>query len=436
MTWVESVYESALRASRPVLRVAAVRDGKIGRGVAGRNGVVARLRAWASAAREPRRPLFWFHAPSVGEALMAQATIAALRASCPQAQVAFTFFSPSAARIAPRVGADVSDYLPWDIGSEVGAAIDALRPSAIAFVRTEIWPVATREAAARGVPLALINAVLGPRSSRLRPGARRLLAAAYARLARVGAVAREDADRFASLGVEADRVRVTGDARFDQVAARVANIDRDSALMRGFAASDPLLVAGSTWPADEAVLIPAFARAGLLANARLAIAPHEPTPRHIEGLARTLADTGLAHERLSTVERRGRAEARITVIDRVGVLADLYAAGAIAYIGGGFGRRGLHSVIEPAATGIPVLFGPRHGNAREASELRHAGGGFEVVDTDDCAERLTALLADAAARVRSGLAAAAYVRSRLGGAAANAALVLEASTLTAPAAGA
>lgn len=436
MTWVESVYESALRASRPVLRVAAVLDGKVGRGVAGRRAVVARLQAWASSARDLRHPLFWFHAPSVGEALMAQATIGALRASCPQAQVAFTFFSPSAERVAARVGADVSDYLPWDIGAEVGAAIDALRPSSIAFVRTEIWPVATREAAARGVPLVLVNAVLGPGSSRLRPGARRLLTAAYARLARVGAVAREDAERFARLGVEPDRVRVTGDARFDQVAARVGGIDRDSALLRAFAARDPLVVAGSTWPADEAVLVPAFARAGLLARARLAIAPHEPTPRHIEGLARTLAAAGLAHERLSAVERRGRADARITIIDRVGVLADLYAAGALAYVGGGFGHHGLHSVIEPAALGIPVLFGPRHGNAREASELRDAGGGFEVVDVADCADRLTALLADPAPRARAGGAAAAYVRSRLGGAAANAALILEASTLTGSATGA
>jgi 3-deoxy-D-manno-octulosonic-acid transferase len=251
----------------------------------------------------------------------------------------------------------------------------------------------------------------------------------------VGAVAREDADRFARLGVGPERVRVTGDARFDQVAARVARIDRDSPLLRALTADDPLVVAGSTWPADEAVLIPAFASAGPLARARLAIAPHEPTPRHVEVLARRLAAAGLAHERLGDVERRGRADARVIIIDRVGVLADLYAAGAIAYVGGGFGRRGLHSVIEPAATGIPVLYGPRRGNAREASELRDAGGAFEIVDTADCTGRLAALLTDRSLRARSGDAASAYVRSRLGGAAANAALVLEASTLTTPAAG-
>jgi len=115
----------------------------------------------------------------------------------------------------------------------------------------------------------------------------------------------------------------------------------------------------------------------------------------------------------------------VVVVDRVGVLADLYAAADAAYVGGGFHRAGLHSVVEPAALEAAVLFGPRHGNAREAAELAAAGGGWEVRDTDGLAAALRRLAGDPGARTAAGAAALAYVRSRLGGARANADALLE-----------
>jgi len=121
----------------------------------------------------------------------------------------------------------------------------------------------------------------------------------------------------------------------------------------------------------------------------------------------------------------GEPPADVVVIDRVGVLADLYAAADAAYVGGGFHRAGLHSVVEPAALEVPVLFGPRHGNAREAAELAAAGGGWEVRDADTLAAALSRLASDGGARAAAGAAAVAYVRSRLGGARANAEALVE-----------
>src|SRR5690606_28009400 len=183
----------------------------------------------------------------------------------------------------------------------------------------------------------------------------------YRRLDAVGAVAQGDAERLASLGVASDRIRVTGDARFDQVWARVAALGGEAALVERpllRRLHDPdveTIVAGSTWPADEARLVPAYARACGEIPLRLIIAPHEPTPAHLTGLEARLGEAGLRHARLAEVERNDGPLPDVVVVDRVGVLAELYAVARIAYVGGGFGNAGLHSVIEPAALGVPVI---------------------------------------------------------------------------------
>lgn len=420
----ESAYDLAQRAVRPAARVLAPNRGKLGRGVAARRDVLARLERWSRAARDPRVPLVWVHAPSVGEALMAQAIMAALRRELEHCQIAFTHFSPSAERIASSIGADIVDYLPWDTGPDMRAALAALRPAAIAFVRTEIWPVLTREAARADIGLALVNAVVGSRSSRTGRLARALLSPAYRRLDAIGAVTAPDGARLAVFGVDPSKVTVTGDARFDQVHARVQRLDRDAPLLRRLGlTSAATLVAGSTWPADEAVLLPAFRALGAAAGLRLIVAPHEPTAAHLSALEAALETAQLASARLSRLESDGAADAPVIVVDRLGVLADLYALADIAYVGGGFGHAGLHSVIEPAALEKPVLFGPRYGNASEAAALVTEGGGFVVRHGNDMAACLSRLVAGKEERLAAGESARRFVEARLGGGARNAALI-------------
>lgn len=427
----ELLYELLLRGARPLLGLAAPLHGKLREGIAGRDAAVASLEGWAREARDPARPLAWVHAPSVGEALMAQAVIGTLRERRPDLQVVFTYFSPSAVRIAARVGADHFGYLPWDLATESRRALAALQPALLAFVRTEIWPVLTREAAGRGVRLALINAVLAPGSSRLRGPSRYLLNPGYSRLDAVGAVATGDGERLTRLGVPRERVRVTGDARFDQVWARVAALGGERArlerpLLRRLHDPERLtLIAGSTWPEDEARLIPAYVRAREMAAFRLIIAPHEPTAAHLARLEARLNAAGLGHARLSAVEASGGPLPEVVAVDRVGVLAELYAVADIAYVGGGFGGAGLHSVVEPAALGVPVLFGPRLGNALEAEALGWAGGGSMISDDASLALTLRRLTRDSVLRLEAGAAAQTFVRSRLGGAARNAEMLEE-----------
>ncbi len=415
------LYGAAARTAASVLRLAAPFSAKLARGVDARRTARAHLESWAQAERDPARPLIWLHAPSVGEALMAQAIAEAMRADNPDLQLALTIFSPSAERVLPDMPVDVAGYLPWDTPAEASAMVRALRPSVIGFVRTEVWPLMLGAAQAAGARAALVNAVLAPSSSRLRWPARALLADVYRRLDAVGAVSAAHARRFQLLGVPEGRVHVTGDARFDQVLRRIDRIDRARPLLQRLrTGAAPLLVAGSTWPLDERVLTDALAPLLRARRVRLVIAPHEPQPSHLKAIEALLDGAGLAHARLDAVEQ-GSASPNVNtiVVDRVGVLADLYAAAHAAYVGGGFGSAGLHSVVEPAALGVPVLFGPRHGNAVEAGELAAAGGGMIVETADGLRSRVEHWLADEAARMAAGRAARAFTLERAGAAEAN-----------------
>jgi 3-deoxy-D-manno-octulosonic-acid transferase len=183
------------------------------------------------------------------------------------------------------------------------------------------------------------------------------------------AVSPEDGERLVQLGVPAGRVRVLGDPRFDSAAARVAGVTPDDPLLR-FGRGAPTLVGGSTWPSDEAVLLAAFAAVrARRRDARLILVPHEPTSDHLVAVERRAQRAGLP---LPT--RLGAADgpAPLLLVDRVGVLATLYGAGTMAYVGGGFGRAGLHSVLEPAAWALPVAFGPRWEQSRDAELLLQA----------------------------------------------------------------
>jgi 3-deoxy-D-manno-octulosonic-acid transferase len=424
MSILEQAYIAVLRGARPALRMLAHGEHKLARGIRGRRGVLDRLAAWAAAGRDPPRPLVWMHAPSVGEGLQGRATLEALRARRPDVQVAYTFFSPSAERFASTVRADWADYLPLDTPAAMRGMLSLLRPDALVFSKTDVWPVLTREAAAIGVPMALLGATLPPGSSRLRGAARALLAPAYTRLAHVAAISADDAARFGSLGVPPERRSVMGDAHFDRVLARADAVDPASPLLAPLQdASRPTIVAGSTWPADEERLLGSLARlAGEGVRWRLLLVPHEPTAAHLAASERLLERHGLSYRRLGDVPADDTHD--VVLVDRVGVLGELYALASIAYVGGGWGRAGLHSVLEPAAYGVPILFGPHHANAREAGELVRAGAAFAVPDAAALGRTLRGLLADAESRLRAGRAARAYVHANLG-AAARGALVIE-----------
>jgi len=356
---------------------------KLARGLDGRRGLTARVAAWATTQRDPKRPLVWMHAPSVGEGLQAKPVLETLRAERPDWQLAFTFFSPSAERLARNLPVDVADYLPLDRPSEVNAVLDALQPTALVFSKLDVWPELTLAAARRGVKLGLISATVSLESTRLRWPARKWGASAYAALDRIGTISEDDGQRLELLGARPDAIAVTGDTRYDSVAERAARLDRTREPFARLAALGNApdaftIVAGSTWPSDEAVLLPAFADLLVqLPTARLILAPHEPNPDHLAGIAERLRHLKLPRAvRLSQLEHAKAGP--VVVVDRVGILADLYALGETAFVGGGFHRAGLHSVLEPAVFGVPIIFGPHWRMSRDAALVLDKGGGMAL----------------------------------------------------------
>ena len=302
---------------------------------------------------------------------MARPILGLLRERHPELQLAYTFFSPSAEEFSRTLDVDFREYLPFDTVADARASLDALDPRALVFSKLDVWPELVRQASMRGVRLGLISASLPMESLRRSRVGALLLRDAYAALDAVGAVDEDTAVRLVHLGVRPDVVVVTGDTRYDQVWRRAQNVDRTAGLVARLGAGRPTLVAGSTWPADERHLLDAFVRTRRRGSPlRIILAPHEVTPAHLEPIVAWAAAEKLA---LSRVDEPDAGDADVILVDRYGVLGDLYALANMAFVGGGFHDAGLHSVLEPAAFGAPVLFGPKHTRSRDALELlKHA----------------------------------------------------------------
>lgn len=448
MTARERALGWAVTAARPLLPVLGLLSPELGRAAAERRGVVARLRDWP-AGREDGRPTVWLHGASAGELAGAAPVVDELRRRR-DARLLVTYFSPSAEPVLPRLAPDHADVLPLDTPREVRRALTAVRPDALLFAKGDLWPNLTREADRLGVPLGLLNGTVRRGSSRLRPFARWLLRPAYGRLSRAGAVSADHADRLRRLGVPEGALAITGDAAFDWALRRVrrAGEDPDSParrLERLRPRPGLRLVAGSTWREDEEALLRALADLGRTGRppggtgdappVHLVLVPHEPDAGALEAIRRRCREAFGTEPELWSEAADGargaggaeRADDRGApvplVVDEVGILAELYAAADLAFVGGGYGDAGLHSVVEPAAAGIPVLFGPRS-TRREARELAARGGG-RAVEAAGLGAALDRLRRDPELRRRAGRAAGAYVESMAGAAAAGADLVLE-----------
>jgi len=405
---------------------------KLWRSVNARRGIIARWQAQAAAARDRHRRLIWLHAPSVGEGLQARPVAHALRHALPEAQQAYSFFSPSAERFAASVGADFTDYLPFDSAADADALLDALQPSVLVFVKLDVWPVLVERATRRGIPVMMLSATLAEGSGRRGTVSRALLRDAYAAMTAVGVIDASHGARLVELGVNASCIHHTGDTRFDQVWERAQRVDRMAPLLRATASARPTLVAGSTWPADESVLLPAWESLRVsVPSARIVIAPHEPTRAHLAPLTAWAERASLRYAMLGQVERgeRHADETDVLIVDRVGVLGDLYAHATAAFVGGGFHKAGLHSAIEPAAFGAPVLFGPEHHMSREAGLLLAAGAARSVGAITELSAALGEWLGTNdiahAACARAGNAARLVVQQELGATERSAALVRE-----------
>jgi len=411
MSSARLVYNSLLPVAVAGAHVSARFLPKMRAAIEGRRGFRTR---WEALARELSAPPVWFHVASVGEFEQARPVISALERARPEVPVVLTFSSPSGytfARKREKIGAGAIryiDYLPFDTAPNMRFCLDAIRPRLLVFVKFDLWPNLVWEADARGVPMVLIDATLSASSGRLARPVRWVYRDVYRRLDAILAISEEDAARFRAAAPGHPSLSVTGDTRFDRVMERWQERSTSTFTL---GEGGPALIAGSTWPPDEERLLPALAR--LLqedARLRVVLVPHEPTPAHVEPLRRWASQIDV-RARLASESRDD--DARVIIVDVVGVLAEAYRFADVAYVGGAF-TTGVHSVIEPAIAGVPVVSGPKHDNSFEAMQLLERGAARAIRTADDAYAALGAWLRDPSACAQAGRAARAYVESQLG----------------------
>lgn len=341
----------------------------------------------------------WVHCASLGEFEQGRPVIEALRKKSTQ-KILLTFFSPSGYEIRKNYDqVDAVLYLPLDTKSNAIKFLNHIKPSRAIFVKYEVWHNFYQQLYEREIPVILISAIFRKEQVYFKPYGSWFLNT----LRKVNLIFCQDENSQSLLKTKGlTNVSVAGDTRFDRVLALAKEaqpISRIETWLNG----RKVIIAGSTWPADE-TLLGEFIRTQP-AEFALVIAPHEINKDKIEKLRSQFEGSDLY-----TLWDEKEEPKQVMIVDTIGLLSSLYQYGILAYVGGGFGA-GIHNTLEPATYGIPVIFGPNYQKYKEAADLIDLGGAFSIESHDSFNERLRLLLEDAAARENSGKIASAYVQS-------------------------
>ena len=331
----------------------------------------------------------WFHASSLGEFEQGRPMMEKIKAEHPEYKILLTFFSPSGYEVRKNYnGADVICYLPFDTPYRVKKFLNLANPSIAVFIKYEFWGNYLQELKHRNIPVYIISSIF--RRDQL---FFQWFGYPYRKMLYCFTHLFVQDDRSAALLKEfgITNVTVTGDTRFDRV-LDVRNQARELSPVEHFVCEGGkekrlTLVAGSSWPQDEEILIPYFNEHPEM---KLIIAPHEIHREHLMYIESLLKRPSV---RLSDVfHDQSLAEGKdCLIVDSFGLLSSIYRYGTIAYIGGGFGA-GIHNTLEAAVYGIPVLFGPKYHKFKEAKDLIKVGGGFSVSDKQSFCGKMDELL--------------------------------------------
>lgn len=347
----------------------------------------------------------WFHAASLGEFEQGRPMMELIRMRHPEYKILLTFFSPSGYEVRKNYeGADVICYLPFDTPYKVRKFLNLANPYMAVFIKYEFWLNYLTELKRRKIKTYIVSAVFRPNQLFFRwyGGWYRRVLECYEHLF----VQDEDSKALlADFGIK--NVEVCGDTRFD----RVLEIQQNARLLpeaEVFARGGKLiLIAGSSWPEDEEILIPYF---NSHPEIKLIIAPHEIHREHLLYIQSLLSRPSI---RLSEMTDESLQTHDCLIIDSFGLLSSIYRYGHVAYIGGGFGR-GIHNTLEAAVYGIPVIFGPKYQKFKEAKGLIACGGGFSVENETAFSTCMDRFIANQDQRRESGLIAEKYVHQNAG----------------------
>lgn len=342
----------------------------------------------------------WVHALSVGEVNSSLPLVGALKKKYPGHDIIFTASTKTgferAMDLMPPGRADslvsAVGYFPFDVWFAVWRVSSLISPDIVCLVETDLWPGFLSAMHRRGVPVVLVNARLSPKSLRGYRCLGPLTKLFFSTLSCVMAQTRQDALGFEQLGVPENRIQVTGNIKFDQPCPELSQEDISTlAQDLGFHTGYRIMIAGSTHPDEESMVIRSFIQARQKDPAlKLVIAPRDPY--RCSALLRELPLSGfkVACYLDPPADKKG---VDILFLNTIGVLAKAYAVCSFAFVGGSLVDRGGHNLLEPAMFGKPVLFGPHMTDFHEMAQLFVQGkGGIQVGDEKDLAQELTQML--------------------------------------------
>jgi 3-deoxy-D-manno-octulosonic-acid transferase len=400
------LYDILMHAYWGTIRILALfSNHKARKMVRGRERWADRLKE-AMSRRDPGTKLAWFHCASLGEFEQGRPVIEGFSERNPGWKILLTFFSPSGYEV--RKDYQVADwvtYLPMDTGCNARRFVRMVRPDMAIFIKYEFWFRFIDRLYREGIPVYFVSAIFRKDQHFFKWYAGWSLR----QLRKVTRFFVQD-EPSAMLLQDAGIINVTisGDTRFDRVAG-LAAAARQFPEVDNFIAGKPVILAGSTWPADEELLIRLI---GDYADKfKFIIAPHEVHDNHLRELKVRLGKIPFIF--FSQAEAVAKGPPDVLVIDTVGHLSHLYRHATIAYIGGGFGA-GIHNILEAATFGKPVVFGPNFSRFKEANELARLGGAFPIHDYRELSEVVSRLLTDSELCDRSGEICMKYVEDRTG----------------------
>ncbi|MCJ7465882.1 MAG: 3-deoxy-D-manno-octulosonic acid transferase [Maribacter sp.] len=321
----------------------------------------------------PTDKIIWIHVASLGEYEQGLPVIKKIRKAYVDHKILVTFFSPSGYEIKKNTGdADIVVYLPLDTQKNVTRFLRLTHPKLAIFVKYEIWPNYLKELRYKNIPTLMISALFKSKQIYFRPygGFMQKALRTFTHF-----FLQDENSKILLESIGFTNCTVSGDTRFDRVSEILAQ-DNSLSFMQRFKGKSLCLVAGSTWPEDEAILVDFInsAHTGL----KYVLAPHTIKSDHVQHLQRNILKKSCLYSELESIDAAG---CEVLIIDTIGLLTKIYSYADAAYVGGGF-VTGLHNTLEPATFGIPVIIGPNYGNFKEAIDLV-AKHGIQVIRSKD-----------------------------------------------------
>ncbi|NDE05275.1 MAG: hypothetical protein EB003_11625 [Flavobacteriia bacterium] len=319
---------------------------------------------------------YWFHCASLGEYDMALPLIEACVAADPSVEIVVSFYSPSGMQHYHKRGFEPHAvfYLPADLPGQMRRLVKAVGAARLYVPKYEFWPNLLREAQNAQVSIYSVSTML--RSSQVYfKWYGGFFRKALQCVTYFGVQNQQTQQLLLTIGIEPEKIEILGDLRFNRVLAAKATA-KPNALIEQFVGASPLLILGSSWPAEEALFVEILQKKpDALEQFKILIAPHDLSKGHLNQLKMQFP-TALFY---SELENSNLAQHQILILDTIGHLSAAYQYGSVAFVGGGFSGS-LHNILEPLAYGLPVLFGPKHEKFPEAQQFIDMGFA-QVVET-------------------------------------------------------